>query len=80
MPLKCLRNVVVDGAPYSAGDVVDETDIPAGSLACLLRLRHFETTNTNATPKTREPVAESTATTQPKRGRGRPRKNPLKEN
>lgn len=35
MQYQFFRPVTVQGVPYKGGDVVDESDIPAGSLECL---------------------------------------------
>lgn len=72
MTFKVLTNIVVDGTPYRAGEIVDEDRIPAGSRRSLLRLKHFETVDESP----RAPAGKTTTKAETKRGRSRPKKTP----
>lgn len=48
--IRFLTSIVVEGRHYADGATVAETEIPAGSLACLLRMRQAEVVPVAATP------------------------------
>lgn len=76
MTFKVLTNIVVDGTPYRAGEIVNEDRIPAGSRRSLLRLKHFETVDETPPATPRAPAGKTTTKAETKRGRSRPKKTP----
>ena len=60
MKLKCVKPIVVEGEPFSSGDVVDEISIAAGSLSSLLRLGYFVRVADKPNPTGRESAATQT--------------------
>lgn len=64
--LRFLKNIVVEGVPYRAGDVVPAGDIPAGSLDSLTRLRLVEQYTPPPAPTPEPAAVEPTEVPTPK--------------
>lgn len=58
MRYRITTTITVNGVPFKAGDEADDGEIPAGSLASLLRLRQAEEIRPDAPPAAEMPPPE----------------------